>query len=162
MKQSKRVAIVLGILALVALVVLGIDALQRRSSATAEIPAGSIPLYLDGELLVAFAAPDLEGLQQTGFTDAEEGKQQQGWLLREVIRIYVDADALSPSAEILVISSTRDKQALLTWAEVDDPANQVLLALSNRGTLKLVSVLPALDTRDEWVQDVDRIEVTSP
>ncbi len=34
--------------------------------------------------------------------------------------------------------------------------------LSNRGTLKLVSVLPKLDTRDEWVQDVDSIEVANP
>ncbi len=34
--------------------------------------------------------------------------------------------------------------------------------LSNRGTLKLVSVLQKLDTRDEWVQDVDSIEVVNP
>ena len=34
--------------------------------------------------------------------------------------------------------------------------------LSNRGNLKLVSVLDKLDARDEWVQDVDRIEVTNP
>lgn len=34
--------------------------------------------------------------------------------------------------------------------------------LSNRGTLKLVSLLEKLDTRDEWVQDVDKIEMTSP
>ena len=38
----------------------------------------------------------------------------------------------------------------------------VLFDLSNRGTLKLVSLLEQLDTRDEWVQDVDRIEVVSP
>jgi hypothetical protein len=31
--------------------------------------------------------------------------------------------------------------------------------LSSRGTLKLVSVLERLDVRDEWVQDVDKIEV---
>jgi hypothetical protein len=31
--------------------------------------------------------------------------------------------------------------------------------LAGRGTLKLVSVLERLDTRDEWVQDVDRIEI---
>ena len=30
---------------------------------------------------------------------------------------------------------------------------------AGRGTLKLVSLLPQLDIRDEWVQDVDRIEV---
>jgi len=31
--------------------------------------------------------------------------------------------------------------------------------LAGRGTLKLVSKLERLDIRDEWVQDVDRIEV---
>jgi hypothetical protein len=31
--------------------------------------------------------------------------------------------------------------------------------LSGRGTLKLVSLLPRLDVRDEWVQDVDKIEI---
>jgi hypothetical protein len=35
----------------------------------------------------------------------------------------------------------------------------VLFDLSGRGTLKLVSKLEGLDTRDTWVQDVDRIEV---
>jgi len=45
---------------------------------------------------------------------------------------------------------------------VDQPENYVMFDLSNRGTLKLVSVLPSLDTRDEWVQDVDSIEVANP
>ena len=58
-------------------------------------------------------------------------------------------------------SSSRAKSAQVTWAEVDVLENYVMFDLSNRGTLKLVSVLPALDTRDEWVQDVDSIEVTS-
>jgi hypothetical protein len=47
----------------------------------------------------------------------------------------------------------------LTWAEVDKPANMVMFDLSSRGTLKLVSLLDRLDVRDEWVQDVDRIEI---
>jgi hypothetical protein len=38
----------------------------------------------------------------------------------------------------------------------------VMFDLSGRGTLKLVSTLERLDVRDEWVQDVDKIEVTQP
>jgi hypothetical protein len=34
--------------------------------------------------------------------------------------------------------------------------------VSGRGTLKLVSTLERLDVRDEWVQDVDKIEVMKP
>ncbi len=33
--------------------------------------------------------------------------------------------------------------------------------LSNRSTLKLVSVMPTLDEREEWVQDTDRIDITT-
>jgi hypothetical protein len=70
--------------------------------------------------------------------------------------------ALQPDTVVIVSSSSRDKSAQLTWAEIDDPANWVMFDLSGRGTLKLVSVLEKLDTRDEWVQDVDLIELTSP
>ena len=47
----------------------------------------------------------------------------------------------------------------LTWEQADSPENNVLFDLSSRGTLKLVSTIAGLDTRDSWVQDVDRIEV---
>ena len=35
----------------------------------------------------------------------------------------------------------------------------VMFDLSGRGTLKLVSMLDGFDTRDDWIQDVDRIEI---
>lgn len=163
MKQTTRVLIALGILALVAAVVLGVDAWQRQRASTPEIPAGAIPIYLDGKFAGAFTPADLEGLDKASFTDAEEGKLQEGWLLRDVLRLHVKARDLKPASAITVSSSSRDKSAKVTWAETDDPANQVMLELSNRGTLKFVSSgLPALDTRNEWVQDVDRIEVASP
>ena len=38
----------------------------------------------------------------------------------------------------------------------------VMFDLSGRGTLKLVSKLEKLDVRDEWVQDTDKIEITTP
>ena len=80
-------------------------------------------------------------------------------MLRDVLLLHVDEDELEPEARIVVTSSSREKSVELTWAEVDDPANWVMFDLSGRGTLKLVSVLERLDIRDEWVQDVDQIEV---
>ena len=162
MKQRTRVLIALAVLVVVALAVLGADALMRQRPAPTELPAGSIPLYSDGKFVAAFTPADLKELTKASFTDAEEGKLQEGWLLRDVIRLHVNAGKLQPGSLITVISSSRGKKAQLTWTEVDDPANNVLLELSNRGTLKLASVLPALDTRDEWVQDVDRIEIICP
>jgi hypothetical protein len=35
----------------------------------------------------------------------------------------------------------------------------VMFDLSGRGTLKLISKVERLDVRDEWIQDVDKIEV---
>jgi hypothetical protein len=69
---------------------------------------------------------------------------------------------LVPRTEITVTSTSRNKSARLTWEEVNDPDNWVMFDLSGRGTLKLVSQLDRLNVRDEWVQDTDRIEITSP
>jgi hypothetical protein len=165
MSQSTRIVIALLVLVVLVGAVLGIDALRRRGSSTpatgdqATLAPGNIPIHVDGRLVGSFSPGDLEGLEQVSFIDAEEGKAQEGWLLRDVLRLHVDADALTPETLVTVSSSSREKSARLTWAEVSDPANKVMFDLSGRGTLKLVSVLERLDVRDEWVQDVDRIQV---
>jgi hypothetical protein len=165
MSQTKRIAIVLLGLIVVAGAVVAVDALRGRptsspaSGAEPTLAAGAIPIRVDGVLLGGFSPADLEGLAQVSFVDAEEGKTQEGWMLRDVLLLHVKERELEPETLIVVSSSSRDKLARLTWAEVDDPANWVLFDLSGRGTLKLVSVLERLDIRDEWVQDVDKIVV---
>ncbi|MCA9976629.1 MAG: hypothetical protein R3E31_12270 [Chloroflexota bacterium] len=169
MSQNKRNLLALLILLLIIAAVLLVENMRRSSQAEQAqslmppgMPTaapGSIPIYDNGVLLASFQPTDLEQLTQTSFTDAEEGKAQEGWMLRDVLRLYLSAADLPPEATITVISNHRGKSAQLTWAEVDDPANMVMFDLAGRGTLKLVSLLPQLDTREEWVQDVDRIEV---
>ena len=160
MSQSKRIMILLVVLAAVVAAMLGVDA-WRRSKAPQEIPAGHIPVYVDGRLESTFGPADLEQLDQASFVDAEEGKTQEGWLLRDVLELHVPQRKLKPDTEIVVSSSSREKSVTLTWAEVEDLDNNVLFDLSGRGTLKLVSTLERLDIRDEWVQDVDHIEVNN-
>jgi len=160
MSQRTRVVIAVGALAVLVAAVLGVEAL-RRSSAEPELAPGSIPIYLDGKLLGGFVPDDLAALEQVSFVDAEEGKPQEGWLLRDVLLLHVKASKLKPETRIVVTSTSRAKSVELTWAEVDDPANWVMFDLAGRGTLKLVSVLERLDVRDEWVQDVDKIEITN-
>jgi hypothetical protein len=149
--------------------VVGIEALRRSAGnpvqVSEDVPTtapGSIPIYLDSQPVGAFSTLDLEALELVSFVEAEEGKTEEGWLLRDVLLLHVKERALQPDTVIIVSSSSRDKSAQLTWAEVNDPANWVMFDLSGRGTLKLVSVLEELDTRDEWVQDVDLVELTSP
>ena len=161
MTQRTRILIACAVLVVLAGAIFGVDLLRRRSQAATLAP-GSVPIYVDGRLVGGFSPADLGQLEKVSFVDAEEGKTQEGWMLRDVLPLYVRRSVLKPDARILVISSSRDKRHELTWTKVDDPANMVMFALSNRSTLKLVSRLEALDTRDEWVQDVDRIEVSQP
>ncbi|MGC9333502.1 MAG: hypothetical protein ACP5JJ_05095 [Anaerolineae bacterium] len=168
MSQKTRILIAVLVLILLVGAILGVEALRRRSArqaglATGEptLTPGSIPIYVEGKLQSSFSPPDLEALEQASFVDDEEGKTQEGWLLRDVLLLHVKQKQLDPETVIVVSSTSRDKSAELTWAEVDDPANWVMFDLAGRGTLKLVSVLERLDTRDEWVQDVDRIEIVN-
>jgi hypothetical protein len=167
MKPTFRYILALVVLIGLVSLVVGIDALQRRASgraslAGATLPPGSIPIFLDGVLRGAFTPNSVLGLPTASFTDSEESKTQAGYLLRDVVLQAVGAEMLSPDTLVVVSSSSRSKSARLYWSQVNTPANQILLALGGRGTFKLVSILPELDTRDEWIQDVDRIEVTAP
>lgn len=166
MSQTKRIVIAVVVLVVLVGAVVGIEALRRGASqpaagAEATLAPGSIPIYLDGRLVAGFSPQDLETMEQVSFVDDEEGKTQEGWLLRDVLLLHLDPDQLDPETPVVVTSTSREKSAELTWAEVEDPDNWVMFDLAGRGTLKLVSVLERLDTRDEWVQDVDLVEVGS-
>jgi hypothetical protein len=161
MTQTKRILIALLVVVVLIGAVLGIEAI-RRSQSEPTLAPGSIPIYVDGKLVGGFTPDDLGELAQVSFVDAEEGKTQEGWMLRDVLLANVQNSKLQPETLIVVSSSSRERSAELTWNEIDDPANWVMFDVSGRGTLKLVSVLERLDIRDEWVQDVDRIEVSRP
>jgi len=161
MTQRTRILLAVAILVAVALLVLGIDQWQRsrQTISEADLVPGSIPIYLNGKLVGGFQPTDLEQLDTVSFVDAEEGKTQEGWLLRDVLLVHVPRMRLKGDAVITASSSSRGKAVQITWAEVDEPSNWVMFDLAGRGTLKLVSTLERLNTRDEWVQDVDKIEV---
>ena len=146
--------------------VLGIEAWRRANAESQQVGEvvllpGSVPIYLDGKLVAAFQPADLEQLTEVSFVDAEEGKTQTGWLLRDVVLLKVQEKRLRANSVITVSSSSRGKSAQVTWAQVDEPANWVMFDLAGRGTLKLVSVLEGLKTRDQWIQDVDKIEIVT-
>jgi hypothetical protein len=159
MSQTIRNLIAIVVLLVIVGAVLGIDALRRQNQDQGTLAPGSIPVYVNGEMVGGFSPDDLDQLEQVSFVDAEEGKTQEGWRLRDVLLQNITSDRLAPDTQITISSSSRGKEAQLTWAEVQAPAHFVMLDLSGRGTLKLVSTLERLDVRDEWVQDVDKIEV---
>ncbi len=134
---------------------------SERTVTSTSLPPGSVPILLNGEVIAGFTSADLEKLALVSFIDAEEGKTQDGWLLRDVLLLYLKPEQLQDETQITVSSSSREKSARLSWAKVKEPGNMVMFDLSNRGTLKLVSLLPQLNTRNWWVQDVDRIEIVT-
>jgi hypothetical protein len=165
MDQRKRIMIAVILLFVVVGAVLGIDALQRQSaasSAPADVPPGSIPIFVDGQFVASFAPTDLDEFHSVSFVDAEEGKTQDGWLLRDLLLLYLGEDNLQDKFQVTVSSSSREKARTLTWAEIEKQENMVMFDLAGRGTLKLVSKMPGFDVRDAWIQDVDKIEVTTP
>ena len=162
MNQSKRILIAVVVLIVIGGVVLGLEAWRRQRVTQSDLEPGSIPIYVDGQMEAAFTPSDLETLEQFSFQDVEEGKTQEGWMLRDVLLLHLAEENLTPETQITVTSTSRDKSAELTWAEVNDAHSMVMFDLSGRGTLKLVSKMEKLGTRDEWVQDTDRIEIDSP
>jgi hypothetical protein len=158
MTQKGRIILAVGVIVLIAAAVAGIE-IARRATSAPDLPPGSIPIYAEDKFVAAFVPDDLAGLEQVGFVDEEEGKTQEGWMLRDVLLLHIAEADLSPETLITVSSSSRDKSAQVTWAEVNDPENMVMFDLSGRGTLKLVSKLERLDVRDEWIQDIDRIDI---
>jgi hypothetical protein len=159
--QSTRIGIGILVLLVIVGVILGMDALQRQRNSNETLQAGEIPIYVNQEFVGRFSPDDLARLEKTSFVEPEEGKTQEGWLLRDVILLSVEESSFKADTLITVSSSSRNKSAQLSWAEVNDPANMVMFDLSGKGTLKLVSLLEKLDTRDEWVQDTDKIEIAN-
>jgi len=164
MNQKTRILIAFGIIILLIGVVIGLDYVRGQRIATqidASLQPGDIPVYWNGSLRAAFSPADLEPLTPASFIDAEESKTQDGWMLKDILLVYFQENQFSEDTLIKVISTSREKSMDLTWAEVSNTDNKVMFDLSGRGTLKLVSLLERLDVRDEWIQDVDRIEIST-
>jgi hypothetical protein len=165
MNQNRRILIAVVALLVVVGVILGADSFQRRQAASvapAAMPPGSIPIFMEGKFVASFVPEDLNQLESASFVDSEEGKTQDGWMLRDVLMLYIKENKLKADTQITVSSSSREKSETLAWAEVENQANHVMFDLSGRGTLKLVSTIPGFDIRASWIQDVDKIDLTTP
>lgn len=122
----------------------------------------AVTIYLDGSPVASFDVADLEELPRTSFSDAERGAPQNGWLVFDVLTLLLPEMQIDESAVLTIRSSSRDAAATVSGAEISNADNYVLLALTQRGTLRLASALETLDERNEWVPDVDMIEIMSP
>jgi len=165
MSSRNRILVVIAIIVVVGggLGLLGFLQSQRRASATEPEP-GMIHIYVDGRFFANVSPATVSELPQYSFKDAEEGKTQAGPGLADLLRQHLSAGELQDDTEITVVgrrsSTGEDKKRTLVWATVREQTNNVILDISNAGdSLKLVSTIPGFDTRDTWVQSVQRIDV---
>ncbi|HPC42743.1 MAG TPA: hypothetical protein PLM53_18055 [Spirochaetota bacterium] len=166
MSTTRRIIIAIVIIAAVVGAILVIHSSRRGgylyragTSGDKEFTEGCVPFLSGGELLANFCQKNTTGLAKAGFKDKAENKLQEGWLLRDVLLKYIKEEQLSPDTMVVVSSSSRGKKAGLTWKDISNEKNKIILALSRQGSLKLVSTMKDLDTREKWVQDIDRIEI---
>lgn len=164
MSQKARFRIVIIVLmTLVIGLVLGASLRGNQTTNTPLSTTGTVSIYHDGRLVATFTQADLENVERGSFVDSEEGKQQSGPLLHAVLLMFVEEATLSPETQVTISSSSRGKSVTLTWAQIADMNNHVLFDASGRGTVKLASSsIESLDTRAEWIQDTDRIEINQP
>jgi hypothetical protein len=164
MSQNTRLAIVVGVLVLVAaiLALVGFASQSQTAQAPKTTPQpGMIHLSVDGAFVANLAPADLQKLPAASFVDKEQGKTQGGWWLRDVVRNYVKESSLSPQSKIVITGSRQGtpKNSTLTWAQLLDPANNILFNQGNDGSIKIASTMAGLDTRDTWVQGLTEIAV---
>jgi hypothetical protein len=166
MSISRRIIIAVVILAVVTGSILVIDSFRRGGCLYKHLRTGKeqfskecVPVYSGEKLLASFCRENSDRLNKTGFIDKKDNKLQEGWLLGDVILLYIDKKNLSPNTMVRIESSSRGKKADIPWKDISNESNRILLALTKQGNLKLVSIMKGLDTRERWVQDVDKIEV---
>jgi hypothetical protein len=166
MSQRNRILIVVAVVALVG-GALGLSGLLQRGAGTSGEPeAGKIHVYVDGRFVANVDPEQVSALATSSFVDSEKGKTQEGPRLRDVVLLYADEGDLQADSIVKVSgiqpSNDKAKEATVTWGQASESVNNVLLDVSvSSGALKLVSTLPGLDTRADWVQGIQRIEVTT-
>lgn len=166
MNTTKRIVIAVIILAAITGTILAIQSSRRGGclyknvfTGGKQFTEGCVPVSSGGTVIARFCRNDSEKLATTGFRDKAENKLQEGWLLRDVVLLYVPASEMTPDTLVRIASSSRGKKAELRWNDVSAAHNRVILALTKQGNLKLVSMMAGLDTRERWIQDVDSIQV---
>ncbi len=166
MSQKVKILIVVGVLVVIAIMLAAVGFFSQTQTAQAPSStpqAGMIHFYVDGKFVANLAPADFQKLPAASFVDKEQGKTQSGFWLRDVIRLYVKDNTLTPTSQVVVTGvrqGTEKKIATLTWAETLEPANSVLFSPSNDGaSVKIAAMLDRLATRDNWVQGLTQIDV---
>jgi hypothetical protein len=163
MSNSRRIIIAITVIALFVGAILAIEIYRERRGPRHAGPKlfsdGCIPVHHGKKAPSAFCPDDTAKLAKTGFIEKKENKLQEGWLLKDVLLLYLKNEDFSPETVVQVESSSRKKKVDIRWKDLSNDSNRIILSMTKQGRLKLASKMKGLDAREQWVQEVDRIEV---
>jgi hypothetical protein len=112
-----------------------------------------VEIWHEGRLVRTLQWDELSSLPTESFNTGLEDAQT-GHPLVEVLR----QAGVNNAKSVLLYGRDAKKPLQLAWAEIADPANQVLMGLTHKGTVKVVAGNSALINRDRWVRHLYKIE----
>ena len=168
MGQKQLILIVISILTFLTVSLAVYQSVRQNGSDTTGSSSpkrGMISLFKDGILVANLSPADLNKLPKVSFTEREREKSLEGWWLRDVLRLYLEKEQFADGTTIAISGFKQkrgEKTANLSWKEVQDPDAHVMLHPTKDGqSLKLVSTLDQLATRNQWIQGVMKININT-
>ncbi len=120
-----------------------------------EVPDKKIEFFVDGAAYRTLRWDALKGLKQDSFGTGMED-QQAGYYLMDVLK-----SVGLRKGRTLILYGRGDSPRKLTWRDIENPENKILVGLTHRGTIKVISGNAKIMNRDAWVRHLYRIEVAT-
>jgi len=120
-----------------------------------KVPDKKIEFLVDGATYRTVRWDDLKGLTQDSFGTGMED-QQVGYYLMDVLK-----SVGLPGGHTLILYGRGDSPRKLNWRDIENPENKILVGLTHRGTIKVISRNQKIMNRDAWVRHLYKVEVAT-
>ena len=115
-----------------------------------------VEIWSGGRLAHTLQWDELSSLPTQSFNTGLEDAQT-GYPLVDVLRHV----GITEGPGVTLYGRDAKKPLQLSWAALADPANQLLMGLTHKGTIKVVAGNSAFINRDRWVRHLYKIEIQS-
>ncbi len=123
---------------------------------------GVVQVYMDSIWVGGFASSVLERLPILQSDPTSDASQISGWSLRDALLLLVSARQLKAETRLVITSQRQRRSLVLTWGQVEEVPNAVLLRKRADGELEVIAHLPFLPRAEQQLLGVDRIELNTP
>ena len=112
-----------------------------------------VEILVDGKALRLLSWKALDGLSEDRFGTGMEDFQVGYPLIDVIAHLGIE------SAQAVTLYGVGIKPVTLSWEEIMERDNQVILGLTHKGTLKVVAGNPRILNRDGWVRHVVKMDI---